>query len=79
MAVQFQYHVLVKGFNIKEKKNEDYVDTDLRHYRFLVTEHSFKNENGAYTFYKGKEFVGSFPVNATMVLYEQVKEQREHY
>ncbi len=80
-TTQYEYHVLVKGFNLKEKKNDNFVDTDLRHYRFPLPEYSFILKEGAYQFYRGKDkdFAGSFPVNATMVLPEQVKENTRNY
>jgi len=72
-----QYHVLVTGFEISKNNREGKTvgTTNLRHYRYDVDTHTLKQETGAWKVYKGNEFVAAYPVNAAMILTEEVEEK----
>lgn len=72
-----QYHILVTGFEISRNTREgkQIGTTNLRHYRYEIDTHTLKQDGGSWKVYKGNEFLSAFPVNATMILTEDVEEK----
>lgn len=75
-----QYHIIIKGFDIsKTNKQGEIVGTsDIRHYRYMVEETVLSTEGGAHKFTtkKDKTLLSIFPVSETIVLVEDVREER---
>jgi hypothetical protein len=72
-----QYHVLVTGFEISKSNREgkSVGTTNLRHYRYDIETHTLKQDGGAWKVYRGNDFVAAYPVNACMILSEDVDEK----
>lgn len=75
MSTATEYHVLVKGFELNQRKNDNYESTDLRHYRYPTTEFTYETKNGKDMFYRNNILESSFPANLTLVLVEPIRER----